>query len=139
MTLAVEQQKERKKELAKRLMEMNARKREERLAEDEDRLNQLQVIEEFYNDGEEDEFFRHLEANDFKSLEELQKSIAMLTNRIERIKQKISASNNSEEIIVEDKPSKVMKMEPMSNEDMQAWLLSVKRKVSLTLSRSLRF
>lgn len=41
----MEQQKERKKEMARRLLEINARKREERLAEDEEQLNQLLAIQ----------------------------------------------------------------------------------------------
>lgn len=40
-----EQQKERKKEMARRLLEINARKREERLAEDEEQLNQLLALQ----------------------------------------------------------------------------------------------
>lgn len=43
--ISVEQQKERKKEMARRLLEINARKREERLAEDEEQLNQLLAIQ----------------------------------------------------------------------------------------------
>lgn len=40
-----EQQKERKKEMARRLLEINARKREEKLAEDEEQLSQLLTIQ----------------------------------------------------------------------------------------------
>lgn len=43
--ITAEQQKERKKEMARRLLEINARKREERLAEDEEQLNQLLAIQ----------------------------------------------------------------------------------------------
>lgn len=44
-SLSVEAQKERKKEMARRLIEMNARKREEKLAEDEEHLNQLLALQ----------------------------------------------------------------------------------------------
>lgn len=124
----MEQQKERKKELAKRLMEMNARKREERLAEYEEKLNQLQSIMEVIEDGDEDEISQSLVTNGFKSEDELQKTMQIFKTKIERTKQKINASNN-EEIVVEDKPSKVIKLDPMAMEDMQGWLLSVKNKV----------
>lgn len=48
MRITAEQQKERKKEMARRLLEINARKREERLAEDEEQLNQLLSIKVNY-------------------------------------------------------------------------------------------
>lgn len=44
-----EQQKERKKEMARRLLEINARKREERLAEDEEQLQQLFELQVIFN------------------------------------------------------------------------------------------
>lgn len=111
-------------------MEMNARKREERLAEDEERLNVLLGIQEFYDEGDEDEFLKHLEANGMKSYEELQKSVSNLNTRIERTKQKIfAAANASEDIIVDDTKIKTVKFEPATNEDMQSWIQGVKRKV----------
>lgn len=128
--ILVEQQKERKKELAKRLMEMNARKREERLAEDEEKYNQLQSLVELYDEGEEEEYLQGLAAFELKSFEDLQKNIQILAGRIDRTRQKIAAANNCEEIIVEDKPSKIPKLElPLPTEDMTEWLNSVKRKV----------
>ncbi|XP_049775222.1 actin-related protein 5 isoform X3 [Schistocerca cancellata] len=54
--LTPEQQRERRKELARRLTEINARKREERLAEDEEQLNQLMAIQDLIEEGEEEEF-----------------------------------------------------------------------------------
>nr|CAD7572586.1 unnamed protein product [Timema californicum] len=54
--LTIEQQKERRKELARRLTEINARKREERLAEDEEQLNQLLAAQDLLDEGEEEEF-----------------------------------------------------------------------------------
>lgn len=130
----MEQQKERKKELAKRLMEINAKKREERLAEDEERLNQLMAIQDLVDDGDEEEIVQTLLSNDLKSVEELQKTIQLLNMRIEKTKQKIAAANNGEELMVEDKPSKMIKLDPMAMEDMQGWLMSVKRKVILSKS-----
>lgn len=43
--LTAEQQKERKREMARRLLDINARKREEKLAEDEEQLSQLLIIQ----------------------------------------------------------------------------------------------
>lgn len=126
----VEQQKERKKELAKRLMEMNARKREERLAEDEEKLNQLLSIQDLYDEGEDEEFAQSLEQNGLKSFEELQKTISALNTRIERTKQKIVAANSNEDVIVEESKIKNVKFEPAPHEDLQTWLQGVKRKVS---------
>ncbi|KAJ8894423.1 hypothetical protein PR048_007076 [Dryococelus australis] len=54
--LTPEQQRERRRELARRLIEINARKREERLAEDEEQLNQLLAAQDLLDEGEDEEF-----------------------------------------------------------------------------------
>ncbi|KAJ3649385.1 hypothetical protein Zmor_021132 [Zophobas morio] len=103
--LTLEQQKERKRELARRLIEINARKREERLVEDEEKLNQLLYIQEMVEaDVDKDEIEKACAEYQIKHLQDLQKQINTLNAKIEKTKQKILASNNSEE--VEEPPNK---------------------------------
>lgn len=117
----MEQQRERKKELAKRLSEINARKREERLAEDEERLNQLLQVQEMIElDTDEEELEKAMNQCQIKNLDDLQKSIAQLNMKIEKRRQKILQSNSSEEIIVEEPPAKQQKLGKIVFENDQA-------------------
>lgn len=117
----VEQQRERKKELARRLTEINARKREERLAEDEERLNQLLQVQEMIElDVDEEELEKSMSEYQIKSLDDLQKSIAQLNMKIEKRKQKILQSCNLEEVVVEEPPVKQQKLGKIVFESDQA-------------------
>lgn len=93
-TLTAEQQKERKRELARRLTEINARKREERLAEDEDKLALYSELEDLRH-LDLDEFERLLFEHSLRSAEDLRRNIGLLNTRIERTKQKIVAASVS--------------------------------------------
>ncbi|CAG9768845.1 unnamed protein product [Ceutorhynchus assimilis] len=97
--ITLEQQKERKKELARRLIEINARKREERLAEDEEKISQLLDIKEMIELGADPEIIeKTLMEFQIKSVSELEKSILLLNAKIEKTRQKIlSASTNVDE------------------------------------------
>lgn len=130
--LPVEQQKERKRELAKRLTEINARKREERLAEDQEKLRQLLEINEIIEFGaEKDEIENLLLEYQLKNVQELQKNIANLNIKIEKTKQKISAASTIED--VEEPPVKQTKLSKMVFENetaLQSFLENVKKMVS---------
>nr|CAH7747894.1 unnamed protein product [Callosobruchus chinensis] len=109
---AIEQQKERKRELARRLTEINARKREERLAEDQEKLRQLLEVQEVIDFGAEKPEIENLLAEvHMKSLQELQKNITNLNMRIERTRQKIIAANSAED--AEEPPAKQTKLSKM--------------------------
>ncbi|XP_023025076.2 actin-related protein 5 [Leptinotarsa decemlineata] len=109
--LTLEQQKERKRELARRLTEINARKREERLAEDQEKLRNLLEIQEIIDSGaDKDEIETLLAEYEIKNVSELQKGIANLNMKIEKIKQKIASSNLEE---VEEPPVKQAKHSKM--------------------------
>lgn len=106
----MEQQKERKRELARRLTEINARKREERLAEDEEKLNQLLQIQEMIEvDADIDDIEKAMSESQIKNVDDLQKSITTLIVKIEKRKQKILACNNADELAVEEPPAKQAK------------------------------
>ncbi|GJQ83179.1 Arp5 [Trypoxylus dichotomus] len=133
--LTVEQQKERKKELARRLIEINARKREERLAEDEDKLQQLlEMQENDWNDYEQEKAFTEYQ---IKNYEDLQKNIAFLTSRIEKNKRKIAAAMNGEEIIDEPqlKQVKTNKFVFETEKALQTFVQNAKKKKQDILNR----
>lgn len=129
----MEQQKERKRELAKRLTEINARKREERLAEDQEKLRQLLEINEIIEFGaEKDEIENLLLEYQLKNVQELQKNIANLNVKIEKTKQKITAASTMED--VEEPPpvkqSKLSKMVFENETALQSFLDNVKKMVN---------
>ncbi|CAG4942502.1 unnamed protein product [Parnassius apollo] len=131
--LTAEQQKERKKEMARRLLEINARKREERLAEDEEQLNQLLAIQDLIEDGDTDEFNEAIKGFDIKSYEDLQRQISNLTMRIEKNRQRIAAAANAEEM-PEPKPSG--RFQPPSDpEAFQIWLNDTRAKYREVVQR----
>lgn len=129
---SVEQQKERKKELARRLTEINARKREERLAEDEDKLSQLCYIQEKHEEGlDGQELENALAEFQLKNIQDLQKAITNLTMRIEKTKIKMKSSKFSEE--TEEPPAKQSKTNKLvfeNEKDLNDYLQSIKKTVS---------
>ncbi|KAJ9575058.1 hypothetical protein L9F63_007793 [Diploptera punctata] len=128
--LIAEQQKERRKELARRLIEINARKREERLAEDEEQLSQLLAAQDFLEEGEDDEFQKILDFYELSNAGDLQKMVTHLQARIERTKQKIVAANTAEENASEEPKSKILKqsLKPKDQEDFDTWITGVRQK-----------
>lgn len=128
-SLTPEQQKERRRELARRLIEINARKREEKLAEDEEQLNQLLAIQDLQEEGEESEFQKALDEFGLNTGEDLPKMIGQIQARIEKTRQKIVAANTSEDPITEEPKQKIMKFQtPKGEEDFKSWVEGVRRK-----------
>ncbi|CAH1406402.1 unnamed protein product [Nezara viridula] len=128
-SLTPEQQKERRRELARRLIEINARKREEKLAEDEEQLNQLLAIQDLQDEGEETEFQKAVSDFGLNSCEDLPKMIGQIQARIEKTRQKIVAANTSEDPITEEPKQKIMKFQtPKGEEDFKSWVEGVRRK-----------
>ncbi|CAH1958560.1 unnamed protein product [Acanthoscelides obtectus] len=125
----LEQQKERKRELARRLTEINARKREERLAEDQEKLRQLLEIQEIIDFGAEKQEIENLLAEvQMKNLQELQKTVTNLNMRIERTRQKIIAASSAED--TEEPPVKQTKLSKMvfeSDTAMHSFIDNVKK------------
>lgn len=129
--ILVEQQKERKKELARRLTEINARKREVRLAEDEEKLQRLVEIQEILDINDPEEVDAALSEFNLKNIDDLNKNIGLLTARIERTKQKIIAASNAEELIVDEPPMKQLKLSKMVFENEKAMHLYVQNSKKL--------
>lgn len=72
--LTAEQKNEKKREMAKRLVEMNARKREERMAEDRQQLEKLINIKKSYERGDMKEFQKLMRQNVLSNRDELEVS-----------------------------------------------------------------
>lgn len=70
--ISAEQKFEKKRELAKRLADINARKREEKLAEDEDQLQKLLIAKDLFDDGDYDEFKEAINEQSVPNYDELQ-------------------------------------------------------------------
>ncbi|XP_057325666.1 actin-related protein 5 [Microplitis mediator] len=128
--LTAEQQKERKRELARRLMEMNARKREERLAEDEEQLNQLLSVKDLVEEGELEEFEEAIKSFNITTEAELNKMINNLQAKIEKTKQKIVAANSQEDnVAVEEQKSKVKpSLQPKNQADFDEWISGLRKR-----------
>ncbi|KAK0180138.1 hypothetical protein PV327_005810 [Microctonus hyperodae] len=137
--LTVEQQKERKRELARRLMEINARKREERLAEDEEQLNQFLAVQDLLEEGEPEEFGKALKSYNLANEAELMKMINTLQIKVERTRQKIVAANSHEENIVidEQKPKTKTSMQPKDQPDFDEWIAGLKKRRQEILDKRL--
>ncbi|GAB0087989.1 Actin-related protein 5 [Sergentomyia squamirostris] len=88
--LTAEQRMEKKRELAKRLIELNAKRREEQQAEDQELLQRLLEIRELYREDKEEFDFALLEFQ-VKGIQELHKMIRKLTSKVERTKQRMTA------------------------------------------------
>lgn len=136
--LTTEQQKDRRKELAKKLVEMNARKREERLIEDERHLNELLELREIVQLTPSDhsharEAFKSMGIN---NVADLNKSINTLQAKIDKIRAKIIAYNNGEELVEEPKAKIPKEMAVPENEtELKAWLMEIRKKRSLIVER----
>ncbi|KAF5303760.1 hypothetical protein FQA39_LY09833 [Lamprigera yunnana] len=131
-SLTLEQQKERKRELAKRLADINAKKREERLAEDEEKLNNLVSLQELISVIEDDseEVDQLLLQNQLKSVDELNKTITTLNVRIDKTKEKITAAAANDDTVMEEVPAKQPKINKMvfeNEEAMQSYVQNAKK------------
>ncbi|XP_069740328.1 actin-related protein 5 isoform X2 [Narcine bancroftii] len=104
-TMTVEEKMERRQQQIRRLQELNARRREEKLQLDQERLERLLSIQELLEEGMMDRFNRALLEMNMDSAEELQSYINKLSLAIEQTKQKIlQAEVNVEVDVVDTKP-----------------------------------
>nr|XP_033770780.1 actin-related protein 5 [Geotrypetes seraphini] len=103
--LTSEEKQERRQQQLRRLQELNARRREEKLQLDQERLDRLLFVQELLEDGHVDQFHKALMELNMDSEEELQSYIHKLSLAIEQTKQKIlQAEINIEVDVVDSKP-----------------------------------
>lgn len=104
-TLTAEEKQERRQQQLRRLQELNARRREEKLQLDQERLDRLLYVQELLEDGQMDQFHKALIELNMDSPEELQSYIQKLSAAVEQAKQKIlQAEVNLEVDVVDSKP-----------------------------------
>lgn len=131
-TLTAEQKTEKRKEMSRRLAEINARKREEKLAEDEDQLQRLEEILETYDEDEDEEDFEMaLKEFNISTYEEAEKLIAVTKARIEKIKLKMLSVESG--VVVEEKP--IVIPQPPADKTMDEWLTDVHEKKNHILEK----
>lgn len=84
-----EEKQERRQQQLKRLQELNARRREEKLQQDQERLERLLCVQELLEDGHLDQFHKALVELNMDSAEELQSYIHKLNAAVEQGRQRV--------------------------------------------------
>lgn len=112
-TLTAEEKQERRQQQLRRLQELNARRREEKLQLDQERLERLVYVQELLEDGQMDQFHKALMELNMDSPEELQSYIQKLTVAVEQAKQKILQAEANLEVDVVDSKPETPDLEPL--------------------------
>ncbi|XP_068196441.1 actin-related protein 5 [Antennarius striatus] len=94
--VSVEERQERRAQQLRRLQEINARRREEKLLQDQERLDRLIAVQELLEDGLLDQFHKNLVELNMDSAEELQSYINKLQLAVEQGRQKLLHSDGAE-------------------------------------------
>ncbi|KAM8862825.1 actin-related protein 5 isoform 1-T2 [Spinachia spinachia] len=94
--VSVEERQERRAQQLRRLQEINARRREEKLLQDQERLDRLLAVQELLEDGLLDHFHKSLVELNMDSAEELQSYINKLQLAVEQGRQKLLHSDGAE-------------------------------------------
>lgn len=115
-TLTSEEKQERRQQQLRRLQELNARRREEKLQLDQERLDRLLYVQELLEDGQMDQFHKALVELNMDSAEELQSYIHKLSLAIEQTKQKILQAEVSIEVDVVDSKPETLDLDPLGSE-----------------------
>ncbi|CAN9515779.1 unnamed protein product [Ophioblennius macclurei] len=87
--VSAEERQERRAQQLRRLQEINARRREEKLQQDQERLDRLMGVQELLEDGLLDQFHKSLVELNMDSAEELQSYINKLQLAVEQARQKL--------------------------------------------------
>ncbi|XP_053099437.1 actin-related protein 5 [Hemicordylus capensis] len=115
-TLTSEDKQERRQQQLRRLQELNARRREEKLQLDQERLDRLLYVQELLEDGQMDQFHKALVELNMDSAEELQSYIQKLSMAVEQTKQKILQAEVSVEVDVVDSKPETPDLDPLGSE-----------------------
>ncbi|XP_071968255.1 actin-related protein 5 isoform X1 [Engystomops pustulosus] len=84
-----EEKQERRQQQLRRLQELNARRREEKLQQDQERLERLLYVQELLEDGHVEQFHKALMELNMDSAEELQSYIHKLSMAVEQGRQRV--------------------------------------------------
>ncbi|MEQ2277333.1 Actin- protein 5 [Xenotaenia resolanae] len=94
--VSVEERQERRAQQLRRLQEINTRRREEKLQQDQERLDRLLAVQELLEDGLLDQFHKSLMELNMDSAEELQSYINKLQLAVEQGRLKLLQSDGAE-------------------------------------------
>ncbi|XP_017273108.1 actin-related protein 5 [Kryptolebias marmoratus] len=94
--VSVEERQERRAQQLRRLQEINTRRREEKLQQDQERLDRLLGVQELLEDGLLDQFHKSLVELNMDSAEELQSYINKLQVAVEQSRQKLLQNDGAE-------------------------------------------
>ncbi|XP_077422084.1 actin-related protein 5-like isoform X4 [Vanacampus margaritifer] len=92
----VGERQDRRAQQLRRLQEINARRRGEKLHQDQERLDRLMAVQELLEEGLLDQFHKSLVALNMDSAEELQSYISKLQLAVEKGRQKLLHSDGAE-------------------------------------------
>ncbi|EAT45925.1 AAEL002822-PA [Aedes aegypti] len=121
-TLTAEQRLEKRKELSRRLAEINLRKREEKLAEDKVLLTRMLAAEDTLDDEDNVGFTLH--EFSVKNVDEYRKMIVTLRERIAKTTQKMNSQQTNNQ--PEEKPLQLL--QPPPNMTIEEWVIETRRK-----------
>lgn len=133
-----EQKTERRRESARRLIEINNRKREEKLAEDIAMLQRLFIAQSQYENGHMEEFEFTLKEYDLSNLSDLEKMVTVLKARIDKTKAKITTSADCSAIQSSSEDKFVKVHSPPDGLTIEEWIQQVKEKKSSILEKKLQ-
>ncbi|KAF7652498.1 hypothetical protein LDENG_00096090 [Lucifuga dentata] len=94
--VSVEERQERRAQQLRRLQEINARRREDKLQQDQERLDKLMAVQELLEDGLLDHFHKNLVELNMDSAEELQSYINKLQLAVDQSRHKLLHSDAAE-------------------------------------------
>ncbi|XP_001844597.2 actin-related protein 5 [Culex quinquefasciatus] len=120
--LTAEQRVEKRKELSRRLVEINSRKREEKHAQDKEMLASLEAADENLDDEENLNFV--LQEFELKGVDDMRKTIVTLRDRIARTSQKMNAAQT----VVQPVEEKPVLLQPPPNLTIDQWVVETRRK-----------
>ncbi|XP_051789233.1 actin-related protein 5 [Erpetoichthys calabaricus] len=111
-TLSAEERQERRSQQLRRLQELNARRREEKLQLDQEKLDRLLFVQELLEDGLVDQFHKALVELNMDSAEELHSYITKLSLSVEQTRHKIMQAEASVDVDSADNKSEAPELEP---------------------------
>ncbi|KAJ8015802.1 hypothetical protein DPEC_G00000130 [Dallia pectoralis] len=113
--VSAEERQERRTQQLRRLQEINARRREEKLQQDQERLEKLLAVQELLEDGYLEQFHKNLVELNMDSAQELQSYINKLGVVVEQGRQRLLQSSEMEQPI--DEGDGVNEMDPDFSEE----------------------
>jgi len=116
--------------LARRLVEINARKRDERLIVDEANLRQMLIVKDIYQQGYETKFAKSLAKLNMglSDIYQLEGMIEKIKSRIEKAKDSKVRDLCKEEKVEPDLKKRREEMDDGEKEEFDAWLKDIRKK-----------